>query len=378
MSETKTPKTPKTSTYQQSGNKTPISPIKLLSPFSDLSFGSIGSNVDNSFSDKQEGSKKISFQISEAIVNFCIDNDEEIIKEKFKAGYCIFEDKNEFENELFPSSGCNFKIKEERDSPSGFTSSNVDLNLINLDAINHCDITHIRSQCLLRYYIGQIVYDIDDETMNGVMLGVFPEQIIKEIKLISEYGRNKSEKNSCQYFQNISFYDESSAHAMLLLCTATEVFLYDSNGFATQQILGGGEKYEYDVKEKLDGLLNSFSLDDLNEVDSVKSEYNESSECINMNNHIQSIASCFNTDLTLTFLFFEMSDDIKECIRYLDQKNEGSRPNLDILASNLISVIKGEIKNIVEGSLVKSPSWIKLPDSPSTDGKTGKYRLRFF
>ena len=129
---------------------------------------------------------------------------------------------------------------------------------------------------------------------------------------------------------------------------------------------------------KLDGLLNSFSLDDtLNKVDSVKSEYNESSECININNRIQSIASCFNTDLTLTFLFFEMSDDIKECIRYLDQKNEGSRPNLDILASNLISVIKGEIKNIVEGSLAKSPSWIKLPDSPST-GKTERYRLRFF
>jgi hypothetical protein len=391
MSETKTP-APKTPAKTSKTDKTPApetskyqqSPLDFNNIDEDYLNNSINSlNLYNSFNlNSSIESIKISLQISEAIVYFCGNNDEKIIKEKFKAENCIFQSQDEF-NKLKSDDRDD---KEEDDSNLKFSCEFVigeDNSEINLDLNTRSDIADNDSQGLIRKYIGEIVfYDVD---MNNIMKGIFPPEIDQEIQAISMYGKNKSENNK-KYFQNICFRDNETAHAMLLLCTETEVFLYDSNGFATQQILDDGEKYEYDV--------SSFYLDEnLNAVESDNSEYNESQEYINMDNHIQSDASCFNTDLTLTFLFFEFEGGIKECIQYLDQKNQDNKPpNLDMLASKLISVIEyGKyILPIEEGSLdeLSSPSWIKLPnstektqstetpDSPSTE--TEKYRLRFF
>ena len=119
----KTDKTPapETSKYQQS-------PLDFNNIDEDYLNNSINSlNLYNSFNlNSSIESIKISLQISEAIVYFCGNNDEKIIKEKFKAENCIFQSQDEF-NKLKSDDRDD---KEEDDSNLKFSCEFVILAVI--------------------------------------------------------------------------------------------------------------------------------------------------------------------------------------------------------------------------------------------------------
>ena len=132
---------------------------------------------------------------------------------------------------------------------------------------------------------------------------------------------------------------------MLLLCSYGKAQLYDSN-HATPIFYGNDDAMD---------LSSSFTTNskDLNEL-SLLDNSNVSTDHIEGDED----GTCFNTNLTLVFLFFEFNGNIESCLNYLSN-------HLNQLASNLPDTILSGI------SILNTPSDSVMDDSDSVmDGKS--------